>query len=437
MTVEDRLRATTDAVTAAMRPVRPLDLRRDADHARAPVKQRRSRQARRWSGWLIPLATATAIVAVAATLVAVRGLTGTGPGPRSTSPATSTSTAPLSDSVPRYYVSLTSTGTSAGGAPVANAFLGDSITGKVLTTFKPPSDAVFAYVAGSADDRTFVLEAKEGPHLGPSGSEATGTGPTSNIWYILHLTPGAAGQPRLTRVPIVSPLGTQAVAVSPDGRTVAVLSQATSEFSQTVKPSGAAVLRTYSLATGQVLRSWTAPARDSSLEAFEDLSWLNDGHTLAFVYPNMAAQRYVRTLNTASPGSNLITDSRTVFSVPTGHTCDSVLLMTGDGKSVICGVFAANSGWCTTGQLALNAYSVATGKLERVLYRYQGGCEFGTTQIAWAPSGTLAIALITVKPVNPNSLVTSIVGIAIPGKFTSLRVTSIAGGYEAPGAIAF
>ena len=438
MTVEDRLRATTEAVTESMRPVRPLDLQPHETDTQAPARPRRIRLPGRLRAQLVPLAAAMAVIAVAATLVTVRGLTGTDSGSRPTPAATSTSTAPLPSGVPRYYVALTDTGTSKGGAPMRNAFLGDASTGKVLATFKPPSDAVFDYAAASADDRTFVLEASEGPHLGPSGSERSGAGPTTNIWYVLRLPLSAAGQARLTRVPIASPPSTESVAVSPDGRSLAVLSQATSAVARTVKPSGLTTLRTYSLATGHVLRAWTAPVSDSSLYAFEDLTWLDDGHTLSFVYPNMAAQRYVRTLDITNPGTNLIADSRTVFSVPTGHTCDYFLLMTADGKSVICGVMAVNSGWCTTGQLAFTAYSVATGKLERVLYRYQGGCHFGTALVVWAKSATLAIGWFDVsKPVTPYLPVANTVGVVTPGKFTRLPVALRAGTEEAPGNVAF
>jgi len=449
MTVEDRLRATTEAVTAAMRPVRPLDLRPRAAEAGAqadaetPARRLRSRLPRRRPGLLAPVAAAAAVIAVAATLVAVRSLSA-GPGPAAT--PTATSTASLPGGVPRYYVALTDIGTSKGGAPVRNAFLADAATGKRLATFTPPSDAMFTGTAGSSDGTTFVLEAEEGSHLGPAGSMRTGTVAQSDVWYVLRLPRGAADQARLTRVPIASSpgaAGTESFAVSPDGSTLAVLSQPAGDAGITVKAAGPTTLRTYSLATGRLSHTWTAAASSASLDAFADLSWLDDGHTLAFVYSNIAAQRYVRTLNVASPGTSLLADSRAVFSVPAGHPCDGSPLMTADGKAVICGVFAANSGWCATGQLALNVYSVATGKLENVLYRYQGGCHFGTAQVVWAKSATLAVAMITVsKPVNPAQPVTNTVGVATPGKFTAVPVNvvgavTLLGGAYGPGTIAF
>ncbi len=440
MTVEDRLRATTEAVTASMRPVRPLTLAPGPSGARPAAKPGRTRPPRRWPGWLVPLAAAVAVVAVAVALVAVRNLSDARPGSPVTPAASATATAQLPNGIPRYYVALTDIGTSKGGAPMRNAFLADASTGRRLATFKPPSDAIFTYAAASSDDRTFVLEANEGSDVGPSGSMmGSGSVLPSNIWYVLRLPAGAADRAQLTRVPIASgDAAVRGVAVSPDASTLAVLSQAYSDAAHQVKLSGPITLRTFSLATGQLLRTWTASLPGSEVTAFGDLTWLDDGHTLAFTYPDLATQRYVRTLNITSPGTNLIADSRAVFTVPTGHTCNSSLLLTADGKAVICGVFAANSGWCTTGQLALNVYSVATGRLEHVLYRYQGGCKLGTAQVVWAKSAALAIGVIEVsKPGVADYAFTNMVVAGTPGKSTSLPATIAGGGGVAPGSVAF
>ncbi len=427
MTVEERLRATTEAVTEAMRPVRPLNLRPDVAAARAPGKRRLLRPPRRWPGWLIPLAAAMAVIVVAATLVTVRSLSAAGLRSR---PTPATTSVPV-NGAPRYYVA----DSAIDNGSEDTVFVGDTHTGKRLATFKPPSNVTFGVIAAAADDRTFVVEAEKRPTPGP---------PWHLGWYVLRLTPGATQLARLTRIPVASSFTTAAVsglAVSPDGRAFAVVFRAAGGGRSTVTSADPVTLQIYSVATGQLLRTWTAPLSQRDLYAFGDLSWLDDGHTLAFAYPADSADRDVRTLNTTSPGTNLIAGSRAVFSAPTGHTCDSSLLMTADGKSVICGVFAPNNGWCTTGQLALTAYSVATGKLERVLYRYQGRCSFGAAIVVWAKSAKLAIGLITVSksvpPQSPGPL-TVMSGVATPGKFTSLPVTLMRGiGYEAPGLIAF
>lgn len=432
MIVEDRLRATTEAVTAAMRPVRPLDLRADLVDSRAPAGRHKDRQVRHWPGWLIPVAAATAVVAVAATLTALKSLSAV-PGPQSTSSATPTSPASLPAGVPRYYVGLTATGTNSVNGQIESAFVADTSTGKQLATVMPPADTTFTAVEGAADDRTFVLSGAEGPSLGPGGVKPEPATAETTVWYLLRLTPGAAHLDQLTRLPIPYHKGelTDAFALSPDGKTLAIVSHS----APAARYQG--TLQTYSLATGRLLRTWTTPLVSkgrNQINSITQLTWLDDGQTLAFLYQPFdnngvdlrVIPRYFRTLNTTSPGTNFLADSKTVFSVPAGHTCDSTEMMTADGKSVICGVFAPNSGWCATGQLALNAYSVATGKLERVLYRYPNSCTQGATEVLWAESASLVIELTNVStPPSPTPdlpPMTNFVGIVTPGRYISLPV---------------
>src|SRR6202035_513035 len=160
VTIEDRLRATTEAVTEAMRPVRPLDLTSSRAGDSAPVRPP-SLLPRRWPGWLIPITAAVAVIGVAATLVAVRDLPGSHTAPRVTPAAsatsTSTSTPPPSavPVVPRYYVTLSAEGR----IPVRDAIVADARTGKRIAVVKPPSNATFAGMAAAPDNRTFVLDA--------------------------------------------------------------------------------------------------------------------------------------------------------------------------------------------------------------------------------------------------------------------------------------
>jgi hypothetical protein len=418
-----------------MRPVRPLDLRPSADHVQAPAKPHRTRLPGRWRGQLIPLAAAAAVIAVAATLVGVRGLTAAGPGSRSTPATTSTSAAVPANGLPRYYVAISYTAASSAGGLVQNAYLADTSTGKQVATFKPPSDAMFNYVAASSDDKTFVLRALAGPNYGPSGSSFSDSElkagiPAHTLWYVVRLTPGAAQQARLTRIPIASSFtndGLDGVAVSPDGRTLAVIFSKNGGTSSGLETT----LQTYSLATGQVLHTWTG----SLTGAVGGLTWLDDGRTLAFLFPTFNAPENIRTLNTTSPGTNLIGDSRPVFSVPAGAACASVL-MTADGKAVICGSSTFNSG-CAKGAVNLTAYSVATGKLERVLYRFPDACRMGGAQVLWAKSSTLAIAeIVYTKPVSPYPQLMNTVGVVPPGKLASLPV-NLGETYDGYGTIAF
>jgi hypothetical protein len=422
VTIEDRLRATTEAVTEAMYPVRPLDLRSSAAAAPAPAKYRRPRRPVRWSGWLIPLAAAMAVIAVAATLVAVRSLPGAGPG----SPPAPAS--PLSSGVPRYYVAAGLMGRD--GAPTQNAALADVSTGKQLATFSPPNNMFFAYIAAAADDATFVLLARP---LGPGTPKA---GQPSYIWYMLRLPPGAPQRATLTRVPIAALAADTVViglAVSPDGRTLAALFQVTSHVAGKKAAAYHLMMRTYSLATGQALRTWSEP--DGPLSPTGpgtfNVSWLNDGRTLAFAAATRTAPVEIRFLNTTSPGANLAADSRPVFSPPAGDACGS-LLLTADGKVAVCGSTAPDPSSCAKGQVDVTAYSVATGKLERVLYRYRGGCQpLGTVQVMWAGPGPAAVGAVFLGSGKDNRI-----GLMTPGKFTPLPIVDLSSAYD-PGTIAF
>jgi hypothetical protein len=354
----------------------------------------------------------------------------TRPGARPATAATS------AVGIPRYFVSLEDIGASPKGAIERNAFLADTGTGKRLATFKPPPDAIFDYAVGSSDGRTFVLEAAAGRGYGPSGNHALVSKDKTALWYVLRVTPGAARQARLARIPIASSFadtGSLGVAVSPDGRTLAILTLAGESpgKARTSHPP-MVLLRTYSVATGQLLRTWAAPA-SAWVGPPSGLTWLDDDRTVAFVAPTVVPRQYIRTLDTTRPGSSLVAASRPVFTLP--DLCGSPLLAA-DGKSVICGTVSALPAAkpaCDKGGIRLVAYSVATGKLERVLYQYSGDCSWGSALMVWARSGTTAIAAIVVSgSAAPHPQISRLVA-AASGKGVPLPVTT----WNGYGSIAF
>jgi hypothetical protein len=437
MTVEERLRDTTEAVAAAMRPLRPLDLRPDSAAAQAPARYRRPRRPHRWPGWLIPLAAAAAVVAVAASLVAVRSLPDAKSGAQSTQSAASASGATLADGLPRYYVAMSYMSASPQGAEIQNAYLAETSTGQHLANFTPPPDAMFTMVAAAADDTTFVLRALAGPHYGPAGTkfpenQLNVESEIQTLWYVVRVPPGAPQQARLARIAIASSFqndAIDAIALSPDGRTLALAFYKNGGTSGGFQTS----VQTYSVATGRVLRTWTGVVPGT----VGTLSWLNDGRTLAFGYSvfDGGGPASVRTLDNDGQGSSLLGDSRPVFSAPSGATCGSMLI-TEDGKAVICGSTPFNSG-CANGAVNLAAYSVATGKLERVLYRFPGPCRVGGAQVQWAGSATLAIAeIVYTKPVSPYPQLMATVGVVPPGQSAGLPV-NLGETYDGLGTIAF
>ena len=220
MTVEDRLRATSLAITETMRQVRPLTLPPAPDPA--AEGRRRVRPPRRWPpgwpGWLIPLAAAAAVIAIAAVLVAVRNLPGTHASPLQ--PVTSRPDVRIS-AIPRYYAMLSAPAGSAVlmGNVSTSLVVGDLRTGKTLARLSPPAGTRFSGVTGSAGDRLFVVDAV---------AATKGVICPPHSWYLLRVSPGAAQRATLTRLAIASdytPAQVVGLALTPDAGTLAVMYQ--------------------------------------------------------------------------------------------------------------------------------------------------------------------------------------------------------------------
>ncbi len=95
---------------------------------------------------------------------------------------------------------------------------------------------------------------------------------------MLRVTPGAAQQARLARIPIASSdagTDTLGLAVSPDGRTLAILSLTGESLGKVTTSRPQIVLQTYSVATGQLLHTWTAPV-SAWVGPPGGLTWLDD-----------------------------------------------------------------------------------------------------------------------------------------------------------------
>lgn len=368
MTIEDQLREAGRAVTEQVRELPKLNLKRTWADARSGPRRRRGRPAR--SGWLIPLTAAAAVIAVAGALVATRTLhTSVNTQPTaSQSAGGGDSAVGWPDTAPRYFVAVT-TARSDVPAP-ATADVVDARTGKLLAKVDPPEGGSFAEVGGGADDRTFVL----------ADSLPTTRWEEFDL-YLLRLVPGAAQPAQLTKLPIKTvtggPIG---IAVAPDDRELAVASV----FSNTL------TLRVYSLPSGSVLGTWTTHGNAVGVVGQSTsglgLSWLADGHSVAFTIPEEPGYGWdpvdVRTLNVAQPSGDLLADSRLALRLSgirtaneSGPACTGTLL-TPDGGTVVCGKYPSAPG-CVTPVPGLVAYSVATGKPASVLYSYQGKCVSG------------------------------------------------------------
>lgn len=318
---------------------------------------------------LTQVTAAVAVIATAVTLVIVKE-------DLSRPPALTRANFPA---VPAYYVALDNAPSQGSPDPVV---VGDTFTGERLATVSPPARSTFVGLAGAADDRTFVLGAESFPMSAQSWDVEPRT------WYLLRIAPGTDDAARLARLPIPStPFGllVAGMALSPDGSKLAVALEPNTTISL-----GPELLRIYSVATGALLRTWTGPPSNLTWGAYEGrdsnttLSWLADGHTLAFAYgpgTGAALTAGVRTLDVNRPGNDLIADSRpTAWSAPPGDT--STPMATSDGKTLVC---------VADGTGGFLEYSTATGKLTRTLYHSGriGG------EVLWAsPSGNTLIGYL-------------------------------------------
>lgn len=207
------------------------------------------------------------------------------------------------------------------------------------------------------------------------------------------------------------------------------------------KPADHITLRTYSLATGRALRTWTTPAPKDIVVVVPNagnlaaLSW-TDGRTLAFRYPLYTWPDYVRLLDTASKGSDFVTASKPVLAVPGNqHGCGSLLTAT-DGRTVVCGTVGNATGGCVKEEPEFDLWSAAAGKLTRVLYRYTGTCRDAAANVLWAgPHGTMIGAIEAYTYTGKVAHITTTAGLISQGRFTRLHISVPA--YASPGDIAF
>jgi hypothetical protein len=406
MSIEDRVRAATRARTALVRDIRPLELPADL-----PGHSRRTRPARRWLNWGAPLAAAALVTALALVLVLLRQA----PGPRSGSVAP-TSAAPVAASVPRYYVALVAhrettvdPGGTASSSVQQQAVVADDRTGRALATVPPPAGLNFAGVTAAADDRTFVL----------SGYDMA---TRQTTWYLLRFTPGAPDPAKLEKLPI-GPLASQinGLALSPDGRELAIM------FA-----GGSLQLRTYSVGSGALLGTWQTDTnywipRTGGANAF-GLAWLSDERHVSFRFDAYAKNSAghlitVRTLDVAAAGHDLLADSRLALQEPTQSAPVApcwASLATPDG-SVVCGTFVttAKGNWkCVVGSPLFISYGAAGRK---ILYRFPGSCQSAIALPLWTDAS--ARDVIGYAPIALNdtgSMMAYRFGVITAGRFTPL-----------------
>jgi hypothetical protein len=312
VSTEDLIRAATRAQADLMREVRPLRL----------DGRSRPRAARHWRNWGAPAAAAALVIVLAAALAIIKAVSDGG----RVHPVGPTH---LVSGVPRYYVQLTPLGgtqTSGNGLRV-----GDTFTGGTVTTVAPPTGVTFLSVSAAADDRTFSVFAT--PSGGGSGAAGS--------WYSLTLAPGTSSPARLSRIP-VSPLsGVAASALSGSGQELAV--------ARSVGKTGTPWLGVYSVATGRLLRSWTAhgtpPFHVGGLDSGfpPSVTWLHGGGAIMFLTFKEVAEpggsqvltETLRLLDIATGDADLVKDSRVIWNGDGGDPCNTPPTSE-DGQTIRC-----------------------------------------------------------------------------------------------------
>ena len=361
--LEDDIRDTLRSEATRLREVRPLQLPLAAA-AREPRAVRRASWTRWLRAWQGPVAAVALVALVAGILVTLRSL---GNEPAVTPAASSApieSPSPATGSAPRYYVEL-------GWARNAKSWaiiVGDRQAGTTIATFPlAKGGALFnAAASGAADDRTFIVSAAPSP--------GTVKSPT---WYLVRIFPGTADPVRVTTLPIQLPAGegVKEIAVSGDGTQLAVVSMT---MGNAALARGVPVtLGVYSVATGQMRHSWSAglSVSDGNLRPVADLSWAGDSTVGFAVTYSPEVRETVRTLDVTKTGTDLLADSRLVWSqyvpaAPHGtpnapHACDTPFL-TGNGKAVVCGNSTYSPGDKRLSAIWL-AYPLATPARPRVI----------------------------------------------------------------------
>jgi hypothetical protein len=403
---ESRLR-TALAQTAEQIPpdaLPPLGL--PADNLRR-VSGRRLWPAGQPPRWLAALAAAASVCLIVSVSVTLADIA----RPRAT---TSPHVASYLAQFPPYYVALQqwpgcstcAQGNASNDTNPDRAVVRSTRTGNTLTTVAVPRPyATFAFVQGTADNRTFILGAQRLSQL---------NGPATRL-YLLRLDPSAPAGKRAHLSPLPVPLLPTArgyelgwIALSPDGHFLATISTATADN------TGPTQLRVFDLATGGS-RTWTLPAWAGRLDNYVDVSgpptWTPDSRHLAFFSRTKAGQADLVLLNTSAPAASFGADTSSM-PLPRPAPGNEIIygpdfpLLTADGQHVIETVInlqeASHPSSRPFSPFELDLVNIRTGAVTKL--RKHSQMPF---VLASAPSGSAVILATANLPPNQAGFVVS------------------------------
>jgi hypothetical protein len=323
--------------------------------------------------------------------------------------------------------------------------VGDSLTGKILATIKPPASTAFESVTAAADDRTFIVfgVTSSTGSFDPGSKGATLTGG----WYEVRLAPGTAVPARLTRLPIKPQILPGSALYRLVNSSAALLSGSGQQLAvpEWTAPHGLAV-KVFSVATGQLLHDWTTT--DSSYAQEISLAWIDGDRKLALVsryqIPPAKSPGYVKTNVTvrewpvSGPASgDLLADSKVAWNVETAKNplttvqlcvapvMGGPVLISADGKTLSC---TTAGGWGPTDHLSFHTYpltasttATARGTIDyQVTYTNEGRY---IPEVLWtSPSGGTMIGALFPYDGDPAVVNGTRIGVISQGTFTPLRI---------------
>lgn len=200
--------------------------------------------------------------------------------------------------MPRFYVTLSSPGTS--GAIIAEVHA--SGTGQVLDQARAGFFGDGEGITADGSDRTFLIYASIGQTNQAVGLSVLTVSPNGHVMHLQRL-------PRIL-LPANSQNVIDGIAVSPDGKKLAVALQV-NKNEDVLNPRGEIVV--YSL-TGGATQTWTAP-RDVAVPW--NPVWTGGSRQLTFLWQDhlkgtvffFTGRSQVRVLDTAAPGRKLLASS--------------------------------------------------------------------------------------------------------------------------------